>query len=46
LTGGFDEIIRIYDLKKKKEVGQLVGHEGNKNDKMIIFRNNHMLENL
>lgn len=28
LTGGFDEIIRLYDLKKLKENGQLTGHEG------------------
>jgi hypothetical protein len=28
ITGGFDEIIRLYDLKKLKEKGQLIGHEG------------------
>ena len=26
--GGYDEIIKIYDLKTQKEVGQLEGHEG------------------
>jgi len=28
ITGGFDEIIRLYDLKQRKERGQLIGHEG------------------
>ena len=27
-TGGFDEIIRIYDVVKRKEVGQLDAHTG------------------
>jgi len=25
-VGGYDEIIRIYDMKKFKEIGMLVGH--------------------
>ena len=28
ITGGYDEILRIYNINKKREVGQLTGHTG------------------
>ncbi|TKY89719.1 hypothetical protein EX895_001504 [Sporisorium graminicola] len=27
-TGGTDEIVKVWDLRKRREVGQLTGHEG------------------
>lgn len=28
VTGGTDEVIKLWDLRKRREVGQLTGHEG------------------
>jgi len=28
VTGGYDEILRLYNINTKKEIGQLTGHTG------------------
>jgi len=36
ITGGFDEIIRLYDLKQRREKGQLIGHEGKQMNRIAV----------
>ena len=43
ITGGFDEIIRLYDLKQKKEKGQLIGHEGILVNKFVLMKQEQSL---
>mmetsp|Transcript_6896 Transcript_6896/g.11861 ORF Transcript_6896/g.11861 Transcript_6896/m.11861 type:complete len:350 (-) Transcript_6896:162-1211(-) len=42
VSGSTDEIIKIYDLKRKKEVGNLVQHDGPVTT-LAFFRNTHLL---